>query len=315
MKAKALKTAKKQRRLTGTREIWRRLGKKSDEKCRNHCTTESNKSTHIIFDFCVVFAGQDMVIDTRRATAGKCKFKISPMQKGIFIKKVISKNHPEVLDKHWQKLTHGKLKPTRRKWTLSQQQVNKDDWPNEKMVEDLRKIPIQIVEKFAKQNLRIQHFAVSIFCVDLVVDDMGIDNRKPAAGSCKSKPSSILKVDLQQTDFLKKGVRNYWKNKDNKLHLAIANNPNEINWFGNSSQTKTIERDEKKLRRTCKKNLMKNVGTIAQLNLRSQPTSFSFLVHLWWPRHGHWHWQGYRRQMQFQTFTNANRDLHKKSYI
>ena len=135
---------------------------------RNHCTTQSNMWTQTIFDLCVIFAGQYMVIETHRAIAGKCKIRAPPMQTGIFEKKSYKKNHPEVLDKHWQKLTHVKLKPTRRKWTLSQQQVNKDEWPNEKMVEDLRKILIKIVEKFAKQNLRSQHFAVSIFLWNLL---------------------------------------------------------------------------------------------------------------------------------------------------
>ena len=68
---------------------FRKTWKKICEKCQNHCITQSKESTDIVFDSCVLFAGPDMVIDTCKATAGKCKFKALPMQIGICIKKVV----------------------------------------------------------------------------------------------------------------------------------------------------------------------------------------------------------------------------------
>ena len=65
-----LDTANKRRRLTGTKVNWERLGIFSDEICRNLFKTKPTKSKLCFFDFVVVFAARDIVIDIRMATAG-----------------------------------------------------------------------------------------------------------------------------------------------------------------------------------------------------------------------------------------------------
>ena len=67
-------------------------GSISDEIYRNLFKTKHKKSTFCTFNFCVVFAVHDSVNEFRRATAGMCKFKVSPMHVGIFMKNILHKN-------------------------------------------------------------------------------------------------------------------------------------------------------------------------------------------------------------------------------
>ena len=111
----------------GRKRAEKNRGNISDEIYRNLFKAKPKKSTFSTFDFRVVFAVHDSVMDTRRATAGMCKFKVSPMHVGIFMKKILHINRSKKQDKRRQKVSPGKLKQPRGKQRLWEQHINKEN--------------------------------------------------------------------------------------------------------------------------------------------------------------------------------------------
>ena len=126
LKAWVLDTSNKQGRLTGTKVNWERLGNNFDENCRNLFKTQPTKSKLWFFDFVVVFAACDIVIDIPMATAGaSSSTKIHRCENGS--SKKITQKQFKKLRQTKTKVTPGKLKQPQWKQGLWEQHINNDN--------------------------------------------------------------------------------------------------------------------------------------------------------------------------------------------
>ena len=129
--------------------------------------------------------------------------KLLQCKKGSSWKNLYIKKTEKNLDKLSQKLTHGELKPIRWKWSLSEQQVNKYDWPGRKYVGRLEEKSDENCRNLCTIQPTKSTSCIFDFCVDFVLHHMVLDTPKTTAGSWNCKPSS-LEISDRQICFVRK---------------------------------------------------------------------------------------------------------------